>query len=57
VEANGQRRRVSMTCVEPGEECFVAGQWWHESHPMVEQEKERLAKWMRSGGGQTAVPA
>jgi putative SOS response-associated peptidase YedK len=51
VEANGQRWSVSMTCVEPGEELFVAGQWWHESHPMAQQEKARLAKWGRIGQG------
>ena len=35
VEANGQQWRVSMTCVDPGKECFVADEWFHESHPIT----------------------
>jgi putative SOS response-associated peptidase YedK len=49
VEANGQRWTVSMTCIEPGEEWFVAGQWLHATHPMAQEEKVRLEKWTRDG--------
>ena len=49
VEANGRQWRVSMTCIEPGEECFVAGDWFHESHPIARQEKGRLARWTEEG--------
>ena len=47
VEADGRRWDVSMTCVNPGEVCYVAGEWLHESHPRVEHELRRLADSMR----------
>ncbi|HWT79594.1 MAG TPA: hypothetical protein VN648_12485, partial [Candidatus Methylomirabilis sp.] len=47
VEANGRQWEVSMTNVDPGEECYVAGQWWHESDPIARHEIDRLAMWTR----------
>jgi putative SOS response-associated peptidase YedK len=48
VDANGRRWSVSMTCIDPGAECFVAGQWWHASHPMVQAEIGRLKSFTKS---------
>jgi hypothetical protein len=45
VEANGRRWNISMTNVDPGDECFVAGEWRHESDWIVRAELARLGKW------------
>jgi hypothetical protein len=47
VEAHGHRWAISITNVDHGEECFVAGEWRHESHRMVREELARLRTWTR----------
>jgi len=47
VEFQGQHWDVPMTNVDAGDECFVAGEWRHESHPLVRSAIARLAKWKR----------
>ena len=49
VEANGRRWHISMTNVDPGQEFYIAADWWHGSHPMVRPELAGLAKWTRCG--------
>jgi hypothetical protein len=49
LEANGRRWNISMTNVDPGDECSVAGEWRYESDGMVKRELARLAKWTVGG--------
>lgn len=38
-----------MTDIDAGDECLVAGEWRHESHPFAKSEKARLARWTLTG--------
>ena len=45
VESAGRRSELPMTNVDAGDEIRVAGEWWHERHPIARDEFARPAKW------------